>query len=296
MATAVASCTRPMVPSRNGRGFADPMARASALAKGIPSEWTEKDYNWKATLPGLGIRRRWCGITRSSSPSAVGRDGRADRVVPGHRRRASTLWERRYPSHVHPKHSTNSFASATPALDRDHVYVSWSTPEQYTVLALESRRQPRLAGRLGTGRQPAQHRRLADRVRGHGDHGQRSGWARCTDNPESGISFLMALNASDGQVRWRTERNSAVVSYSTPCVYHSPETGKPELIFNSQAHGISSIDPYTGPGELGNRRIRQAGGQFAGHRGRADLWHHRLGWRRQLCGRDPAGQESRAGL
>jgi outer membrane protein assembly factor BamB len=35
------------------------------------------------------------------------------------------------------------------------------------------------------------------------------------------------------------------VAYSTPCVY-SPEGGRPQLIFNSEAHGISSINPSDG--------------------------------------------------
>ena len=42
------------VPSRSGRGFADRTARASAWPQGIPSKWTEADYNWDAELPGEG--------------------------------------------------------------------------------------------------------------------------------------------------------------------------------------------------------------------------------------------------
>jgi outer membrane protein assembly factor BamB len=66
------------------------------------------------------------------------------------------------------------------------------------------------------------------------------------DTPDAnGDSFLVALDCADGRERWRTKRGSAVVSYSTPCVYYN-RAGKPELIFNSQAHGISSISPQTG--------------------------------------------------
>ncbi len=224
--------------------FRGPNGTGISMAKGIPSEWTEKDYNWDATLPGVGHSSPvvWGNKVFLISASTE----TAERIVSClDTETGKTVWEKRYPSRVHPKHLRNSFASATPALDRDHVYVSWSTPEQYTVLALNH--DGSHAWRVDLGPVVSQHSTgvspivFEDMViMGNDQDGP------LPDNPDSGTSFLMALNASDGQVRWRTERNNAVVSYSTPCVYRSPETGKPELIFNSQAHGISSIDPYTG--------------------------------------------------
>ena len=64
-------------------------------------------------------------------------------------------------------------------------------------------------------------------------------------NDQDGASFLTAVNCSNGEERWRAERRSAVVAYSTPCVFYPPG-GRPELIFNSEAHGISAIDPQDG--------------------------------------------------
>src|SRR5439155_5428742 len=65
------------------------------------------------------------------------------------------------------------------------------------------------------------------------------------ESTRSGESFIVAVNAKSGRTVWQTPRRSAVVAYSTPCVYE-PESGQPALVFNSQAHGISALDPDSG--------------------------------------------------
>jgi outer membrane protein assembly factor BamB len=224
--------------------FRGPNGTGLSTAKGIPTEWTEKDYNWDTTLPGVGHSSPVVWDGQVFVTSAVGDS--AERIVMGVDVESGKIaWERHYPSHVHARHKFNSFASSTPALDADRLYVTWSTPEHYTVLALGH--DGRDAWQVDLGTVVSQHSTgvspivFEDMVIVANDQ---DGISR--DSSEAGTSFLVALNASDGQVRWRTERTSAVVSYSTPCVYQSPEAGRPELIFNSQAHGISSIDPYTG--------------------------------------------------
>jgi outer membrane protein assembly factor BamB len=64
-------------------------------------------------------------------------------------------------------------------------------------------------------------------------------------NEQDGDSFLIAVDAATGKTRWQTARKSVETAYSTPCVY-APKDGKPALIFNSEGHGISAIDPGTG--------------------------------------------------
>ena len=65
------------------------------------------------------------------------------------------------------------------------------------------------------------------------------------DNDGAGKSSLIAVDRLTGKTRWQTERTTAVVTYSTPYVYQ-PEQGPPELIFNSQGHGMTGVDPKTG--------------------------------------------------
>src|SRR5207248_9240180 len=48
-----------------------------------------------------------------------------------------------------------------------------------------------------------------------------------------------------GKIIWQTPRRSAVVAYSTPCLYE-PAKGKPALVFTSQGEGIYALDPEDG--------------------------------------------------
>ena len=65
------------------------------------------------------------------------------------------------------------------------------------------------------------------------------------ENDRQYESAWIALDRQTGQTRWTTKRSNSQVSYSTPCVY-SPERGEPQLIFTSQAHGVTGVDPKTG--------------------------------------------------
>jgi outer membrane protein assembly factor BamB len=65
------------------------------------------------------------------------------------------------------------------------------------------------------------------------------------ESTRSGKSFVVAVDARTGKTLWQTPRRSAVVAYSTPCLYE-PKNGTPALIFNSQGHGIYALDPETG--------------------------------------------------
>jgi outer membrane protein assembly factor BamB len=58
-------------------------------------------------------------------------------------------------------------------------------------------------------------------------------------------SAWIAVDRETGQTRWTLERKTSnKTSYSTPCVY--PRDTKPQIIFASFAHGLTSVNPQTG--------------------------------------------------
>jgi outer membrane protein assembly factor BamB len=210
----------------NGTGLSD--------AKTIPTKWTASDINWKVALPGEG----------HSSPVLWG-----DRIfITSHDASASqfvvlcidttdgrVLWQQANSLRVHDKHRLNSFATATPAVDADRVYVCRTEPARITFTAFDHAGQTVWEKNLGpfginhgAGASPIVHGDLV-----------------VFPNEHRGVSFLIAMEASTGQERWRVPRTSDAGNYSTPCVYQ-PERGESALIFNSQAHGISAIAPDTG--------------------------------------------------
>lgn len=223
-----------VAPAQEWTRFRGPNGTGLSSATTIPVDWTEADYNWRVELPGVGhsspvIWDDKLFLTSANEDSAERialclstKDGRI-------------LWERRFPSQVHKKHLRNSFASSTPAVDANHVYLCWTTPDDHVVMALDH------AGgdvwKVDLGPFVSQHSGGISPVV-YQD-------MLIMGNDQDGTSFLTALDCRDGSTRWRTERRSAVVAYSTPCVFEEPGRA-PELIFNSEAHGISGIDPLTG--------------------------------------------------
>jgi outer membrane protein assembly factor BamB len=154
-----------------------------------------------------------------------------------------TLWQREYDSSHHKRHPFNSFASATAAVDELHAYFVWSSPEEYTLLAIDHAGNEVWRRDLGPfisqhscGISPIVYQDLV--ILGNDQDGDMMG-------KTGGKCFLIAVDRKTGETRWQIDRQAAVVAYSTPCIYQ-PEGGEPELIFNSQAHGITSLNPKTG--------------------------------------------------
>jgi outer membrane protein assembly factor BamB len=195
--------------------------------------WTEKDINWKVKLPGRG----------HSSPVLWGRrifltsgdDKTGLRILLGvDAKDGKQLWQRDFPGPLTAKHQDNSFASATPAVDERHVYVSWANAKEYLVIALDHAGKEKWRVDLGPfrsghgfGASPIVHQDLV-----------------IVPNDQDGDSSAIALESATGKVRWKVPRKSKS-SFATPCVF-KPK-GKPaEVIFCSYEHGLTAIDPVSG--------------------------------------------------
>jgi len=225
--------------------FRGPNGTGISNAKTIPTEWTDQDINWKVPLPANGHSSP---VLWGDKIFLTGADDQTTALRVVFCLDASdgkVLWSRRYESRPHKKHKFNSYASATPAVDAEHVYVAWSTPEEYSLIALDHAGEEVWNRDLGPflsqhscGTSPIVYKDLV--IIGN-DQDARSE----EDENVEGRSFLIAVNRKTGETVWQVERKSNVVAYSTPMVYR-PEGGKDELIFNSSAHGITSIDPETG--------------------------------------------------
>lgn len=220
----------------NGTGLSD--------AKSIPTKWTDADYNWKIELPGIGhsapvLWGKKIFLTSASEETAMRMvlcvDADSGKIV----------WKREFPSKHHHKHLRNSFASPTPAVDEKQIYLSWSEPEEYSLLALDH--DGKDVWKLNLGPYVSQHSAGPSPIvyddmviLCNEQDGPLKG-----ESDKVGVSFLIAVDRKDGKLRWRTDRVSAVVSYSTPCVYQPPGQ-KPVLLFNSQGQGVTGVDPLTG--------------------------------------------------
>lgn len=234
----------------NWRRFRGPNGAGTSEATSIPTRWTSDDYLWRVELPGIGYSSCVVWDERLFVTSALEEDAtqmiRSLRTSDG-----GEVWKREFASATHPKHRFNCYASSTPAVDAEHVYYCFATPEKLTVMALDQH-EGRDVWRRDLGPFVGEHAFGASPMLFEG--------MVILPNEQDGESSVVALDAKTGETRWLAPRRTEKAAYATPCLYR-PERGPAQLIVVSWAHGISSLDPQTGKPnwEAGDFRFRVVG-------------------------------------
>ena len=224
--------------------FHGPNGQGVSTLKSFSAEWTEDDLNWKIKLPGIGHSSpvAWGEqlFLLSADPESAERYVLAVDTEPG-----KINWNRTFESEHHHLHVRSSFASCTPAVDEERVYIAWSTPGQTTFKALThagdevwSRDLGRWVSQHGFGTSPMIYKDLVILSNSQQANKLKPG-------QEPGDSFMMAFDRRSGETRWSIDRASVNVCYSVPCIY-TPKRGKPQLICTSTGNGMFSLDPDTG--------------------------------------------------
>ena len=153
-------------------------------------------------------------------------------------------WQKKYMSTPHHLHTRSSYASCTPAVDEDHVYVAWSTPEQTLLKAFTHGGAEMWSKDLGTWQ--SQHGFGTSPILYKGmvilHNSQQAD--KLPKGAKPGESFMMAFDCKTGDEKWRSKLVSKNVCYCVPCIHEGPDGD--ELICNSTGDGIFSLNPMTG--------------------------------------------------
>lgn len=217
--------TRLRGPQGQGHGKAD-----------LPAVLTEEHVRWRVDA-GVG----------HSSPvlwgdalflTRLGGEKGVRQVVCFDAENGKERWARSCAFEPHDQHRLNSFATSTPAVDADGVYVLWTSGKQLVALALDH------AGEVLWRR---------DLGRFYSNHGSATSPVLCGDllvvaNENQGDDcFVTALDRGTGEPRWRIDRQKSArwACYSPPFV-HRPEGAPPVLLLASYAHGLTAIEPESG--------------------------------------------------
>ncbi|MGE5612439.1 MAG: PQQ-binding-like beta-propeller repeat protein, partial [Bacillota bacterium] len=181
----------------NGSGLASPTT--------LPTQWTTKDYLWKVPLPGPGHTTpvRWKDrlFITSCDPESAKRIVLCLNASDG-----SLLWKREFPSLAYRQHADNSYASSTPAVDEHRLYLTWTTPDECALLALDH--DGKDVWKLNLGRYTSQHGSGVSPI-------LFEGLVILTNDQEGLESFIIAVECETGQVRWKTPRKSSSMAAST---------------------------------------------------------------------------------
>lgn len=227
-ALALALAASANAADENWSRFRGPNGSGVAADANFPATWTADDYVWKIDLPGKG----------HSSPVAWGEllfvtsgdEETAEQTL--HAIDATTgesLWTEAYPSSPQRLHGANSYASSTPAVDAQRVYLAVAAPDSLEIVALSH------AGdepwRRNVGPHEYQH--------GFGGSPIVVGDLVIVANDNLHSSYVVALDARTGEPRWRRERTSGTESYATPAAWHG--AGGECIIVDSTAEGMAAL-------------------------------------------------------
>ncbi len=146
--------------------------------------------------------------------------------------RSKAVWERRFPSQPYRKNGFNAFAASTPAVDKDRLYVTWTTPDDYLLVAFDRETGAQrwqckfgpFVAEHGFGASPILFQDLV-----------------IVPNDQNEKSSVVAIECATGRTRWTAPRRSERAAYSTPMLYQT-EGGRPQLILTSSAHGLTFFD------------------------------------------------------
>ncbi|MBT7649464.1 MAG: PQQ-binding-like beta-propeller repeat protein [Opitutae bacterium] len=201
----------------------------------IPSSWKKNSYRWSLPLSdeGHGSPSVWGNRVFVNSSTD---QGKTRKILCVNAKDGTVEWTRSYPSQNHKTHRFNSFASSTPALDKENVYSIWGHATELKVSA--HNHQGKLLWETDLGGVKGGHGFAVspivfeDRL-------------IVPNDQEKGGGAHYALDCKTGEILWEVPRESKRLTYSTPCVFTGPN-GKSELIFTNWWLGFTSLEPQTG--------------------------------------------------
>ena len=212
----------------NGSGVSD--------SKSVPVTWTEKDFRWRVPIPGESHCQPVVSGDKLFLTSAI-EQGKERMLLCLNKADGKELWSKKVAMATYAKHKLNSFASSSPAVDKDRVYAAFVSSEQFLVKAWDHSGKELWTEDLGAFK--AQH--------GHGSSPVVFEDRLVLTNDQDGESFIAALDTKTGKVAWKSARRGGdqMTAYGTPCILE--RKGAPtQVITSSQTHGLSSLDLKTG--------------------------------------------------
>ena len=201
--------------------------------------WDASQYQWDIALPGAGHSSPvvW-GSTIFVTSADDGQD--LGYVMAVDEQDGKIRWQKEFQVGDLTMHVDNNLASVTPAVDESQLYVIWYTREKTRLIALSH--EGELQWNSEFGGIEAKH--------GGGSSLTLAGKnVIFTREQEEGSSFRstwVAVDKTTGKTAWELEREiSQRNSFSTPILVRNSRQ-ELQLIFTSEAHGFTGVDPATG--------------------------------------------------
>ena len=238
----VAICSNPSEAQSTWTRFRGPNGTGVVADANLPPKW--KAPLWQVTLAGTG----------SSSPVAWGDrifvtscDARTAKIsleclslTDGQR-----LWIKAFDSQPYQLHHLNSYATSTPAVDQNHVYVAVVDTGKTRLIALDHsgdevwrRDFGSFSSSHGFGTSPMVYDGLVV-------FSDSQSAEQLPPGQPAGQSRLIAVDSKTGKDVWKTNLTTRRVCYGVPCVWENNQ-GHSELVNCNTGDGFYGVDPKTG--------------------------------------------------
>ena len=213
--------------------FRGPTGQGHSNERGVPSEWSEnKNIAWKTPVAGLGWSSPVVGgglvwLTTATGEREVSLRALAFDVATGREVVNVEVFRLRALRELNPK---NSWASPTPILDGDRVYVHFGADGT--------------AALTTTGEIVWKTKFPYESQHGAGGSPVLFGDLLIFSCDGSDAAFVIALDKKTGKTRWKTNRRSpADQAYTTPLVIR---VGERDQVISVGAFRVGAYDPATG--------------------------------------------------
>jgi len=221
-------------------------ANGSGVAKDakIPVDISEQNYLWKTKLAGTG----------SSSPLVWGDkvfitscDAQTAKLTVQclDSKTGEESWSKSFESAAYRVHRRNSFASGTPVVDENHVYIAYADPDHTMVVALDhsgEKKWERDFGRwISSHGFGASLMTYKDKLLFFNSQQAQ----KLKNGAEPGTSHMIAMSCKDGSDIWKAPLTATRTCYAVPCVFTNAK-GEDQLISCNTGDGFFSLNPDSG--------------------------------------------------
>ena len=210
----------------------------------LPVRWSAEDYQWNIELRGTGngspvIWQDRVFITCCDQQSGEVMLQCLDLAE------GQEVWHKSFKCDAYRMHSRSSYASSTPAVAEEAVYLTYASETSTMIIALSHAGEELWRRDLGSWL--SQHGFGVSPVV-HGEHliflqSQQAQQLRQGQQP--GTSRMVALSRESGETAWETKLTATRACYGLPCIYQSDQFGS-QLVGCNTGDGFYAIDPKTG--------------------------------------------------
>jgi outer membrane protein assembly factor BamB len=218
-------------------GWRGPRGDGTSSEKNVPLHWSKsQNVRWKTAIPGKGHSSPIVWGDRVFVTTCIEEEQKR-LLLCLDRRDGKLLWQQTVlTAKLEAKHGLNSFASATPATDGQHVYVAFLAHPDMEVACYDfdgklvwQKSPGKLLSRHGFCSSPVLYK---DLVILNGD--------------QDAEAYVVALDKVTGSERWRADRPNRTRSYCTPILYESPRRPGVTQLVLSGSKCVASYDADTG--------------------------------------------------